>query len=354
MASMSGIRHAAAVPTVPAAVHVTRPRLHGDEYEELVSRVYLIAVRLGRPTRDALRNEGMSEDVIDDVTAELTARGMLVPDVEGDSWQVVPPREAIARHVERGERRLALSRATASEIDLLWRSALGDGRAPEPRGMDLLGEVQDIVDRIRGLHRVAAQRLWWALDGSTASRAVLGDAADDPDVLRVRPGVDVRLVLDTGLLEDPAAMLHLERSQAAGHAVRVGNGVPLSLLLCDSRSALLDLSRHDALGDGSLEARRPGPLSAAASLLEGIWQLSTPLVPTMQAASRPGGSRAPLDDRDLRMLTLLTGGASDQLIARQVGVSVRTVERRVRYLMEHLGAATRFQAGVQAVRRGWV
>jgi DNA-binding NarL/FixJ family response regulator len=51
---------------------------------------------------------------------------------------------------------------------------------------------------------------------------------------------------------------------------------------------------------------------------------------------------------------LLTVGASDQVVARQLGVSVRTVERRVRYLTEHLGAATRFQAGVQAVRRGWV
>lgn len=319
-----------------------------------MGRVYLTAVRLGRPTRDALRNEGMSEDEIDDVTAELTARGLFQGGADGDSWQVAPPREAIVRLVEREERRLAMSRATASEVDLLWRNAVGDGRVLEPPGMDLLRGVPDIVDRFRALHRVATERLWWALDGSTASRAILRDAAEDPELLRVREGVDVRLVLDTRLLEEPAAMLHLERSQAAGHAVRVGSGVALSMLLCDGRSALLDLSRHDALGDGSLEARRPGPLAAVESLLEGVWQLSTPLAPTLQAASREQGSRAPLDERDLRILNLLTGGGSDQLIARQTGVSVRTVERRVRYIMEHLGAATRFQAGVQAARRGWV
>jgi DNA-binding NarL/FixJ family response regulator len=47
-------------------------------------------------------------------------------------------------------------------------------------------------------------------------------------------------------------------------------------------------------------------------------------------------------------------GATDATIARQTGVSQRTVERRVRALMEQLGAGTRFQAGVQAAHRGMV
>jgi DNA-binding NarL/FixJ family response regulator len=32
----------------------------------------------------------------------------------------------------------------------------------------------------------------------------------------------------------------------------------------------------------------------------------------------------------------------------------RTVQRRVRELLDRLGAGTRFQAGLQAVRRGWL
>ena len=54
------------------------------------------------------------------------------------------------------------------------------------------------------------------------------------------------------------------------------------------------------------------------------------------------------------ILTLLAAGASDATIARQSGISQRTVERRVRALMDQLGAGTRFQAGVQAARRGWL
>ncbi len=61
-----------------------------------------------------------------------------------------------------------------------------------------------------------------------------------------------------------------------------------------------------------------------------------------------------LDLRDARILSLLSDGRSDSTIARESGISLRTVERRVRSLMDRLGAKTRFQAGVQAARRGWI
>ena len=61
-----------------------------------------------------------------------------------------------------------------------------------------------------------------------------------------------------------------------------------------------------------------------------------------------------LDRRDVDLLSLLSAGRSDSTIARLSGISLRTVERRVRSLMDRLGAKTRFQAGVQAARRGWI
>lgn len=333
---------------------VTAARAHGDAYEESVSRLYLASVRLGRPTREALRGEGFEEAVIADVTAELVARAMLLPGADGDSWEVVPPNEAIARHTERAERRLALSRATATEVDLIWRKAMGEGRVMEPPGMDLLTSVEDIGDRMRGLARAATDRLWWAMDASAASLAVIAATVLNPERLRVREGVDVRLMVDIALLEEDTMLPFLDVVEDMGHPVRVGNGIPFSLLLCDSRAAVLDLSRHDPRGDGSLEARRSGPLHAVAALLDQVWMLSTPLALTPHAVGAGPGGEVPLAERDQRILGLLTTGASDQLIARQLGVSVRTVERRVRYLLAHLGAATRFQAGVQAVLRGWV
>jgi DNA-binding NarL/FixJ family response regulator len=54
------------------------------------------------------------------------------------------------------------------------------------------------------------------------------------------------------------------------------------------------------------------------------------------------------------VLELLALGAKDEVIARHLGVSLRTARRRVADLFDELGAATRFQAGVEAGRRGWV
>ena len=45
---------------------------------------------------------------------------------------------------------------------------------------------------------------------------------------------------------------------------------------------------------------------------------------------------------------------TDEAIGRQLGVSDRTVRRRVAALLDGLDARTRFQAGVQTKARGWL
>lgn len=54
------------------------------------------------------------------------------------------------------------------------------------------------------------------------------------------------------------------------------------------------------------------------------------------------------------LLGLLASGLKDEAIARQLGVHVHTARRRITALLARLGAGTRFQAGVQAGRRGWL
>ncbi|HEX5861291.1 MAG TPA: helix-turn-helix domain-containing protein, partial [Nocardioides sp.] len=54
------------------------------------------------------------------------------------------------------------------------------------------------------------------------------------------------------------------------------------------------------------------------------------------------------------LLQQLAAGAKDEQIARVLGISLRTVRRRVADLLSELGVDTRFQAGAEAVRRGWL
>jgi DNA-binding NarL/FixJ family response regulator len=55
-----------------------------------------------------------------------------------------------------------------------------------------------------------------------------------------------------------------------------------------------------------------------------------------------------------RLLRLMRTGAIDETVARELGVSLRTVHRRITHLQQVLGARSRFQLGVIACERGWV
>jgi DNA-binding NarL/FixJ family response regulator len=125
--------------------------------------------------------------------------------------------------------------------------------------------------------------------------------------------------------------------------------VPLTVVVVDETAALLDISNVEPSGYGSVLIRHGPLVQAISGLVDVIVSGSTPL----PRSGRPVGAAGP-SQRDLDVLALLAAGASDSVIARKTRVSQRTVERRVRALMDGLGATTRFQAGVEAARRGLV
>lgn len=52
--------------------------------------------------------------------------------------------------------------------------------------------------------------------------------------------------------------------------------------------------------------------------------------------------------------SMLSAGMTDAAIARTLGVSPRTVARRVGALQDRLGARSRFQLAALAAQRGWL
>jgi DNA-binding NarL/FixJ family response regulator len=78
-----------------------------------------------------------------------------------------------------------------------------------------------------------------------------------------------------------------------------------------------------------------GLFDAYAVLFERLWERAQPVGAT---------------DHDT-LVALLLSGLTDQAIARQLGVSARTAQRKIAALMQELGARTRFQAGAQAAIR---
>jgi DNA-binding CsgD family transcriptional regulator len=92
--------------------------------------------------------------------------------------------------------------------------------------------------------------------------------------------------------------------------------------------------------------RQPSIVGALTLLFESYWDKAS-VLPDLE----PGGTRVDLRSN---LLAQLAAGAKDEQIARTLGLGLRTVRRRVADLMIELGVDTRFQAGVEAARRGWL
>ncbi|MFF3664154.1 helix-turn-helix transcriptional regulator [Microtetraspora malaysiensis] len=83
----------------------------------------------------------------------------------------------------------------------------------------------------------------------------------------------------------------------------------------------------------------PVVVGALRALFTELWGRAVPV-------ARPGGT--------IQVLRLAAQGLSDELIARHLGLSVRTVRARFAEAIAELGANSRFQAGVEASRRSWL
>jgi two-component system, NarL family, nitrate/nitrite response regulator NarL len=81
--------------------------------------------------------------------------------------------------------------------------------------------------------------------------------------------------------------------------------------------------------------------------------LASTLVPAAPSAREPKG-RGELTERERQVVQLLSEGLSNKLIADRLGISDHTAKFHVNGVMMKLGASTRTEAVVEAMRRGLI
>ena len=208
---------------------------------------------------------------------------------------------------------------------------------------------EDIVEVLVGRPAIAA-RFDQLLETTRHELMVLNRPpyVADPDqsegaVRRLlRSDVTVRGIYAPEALELPGALEDLEEASRAGEQARVHSALPMKLAIGDRELAILPI---DVETVGAAVCVRPSTLlDALVRLFELLWAQATPVV-----APVPEGGFS-----DRQLAALLASGAKDDVVARRLGTSTRTLSRRMGELMDHLHVRTRFQAGVQAVRLGWL
>jgi sugar-specific transcriptional regulator TrmB/DNA-binding CsgD family transcriptional regulator len=165
-----------------------------------------------------------------------------------------------------------------------------------------------------------------------------------------RRGVRYRTIYDRNALGPADRVEKLRQLAESGEEARVLDGVPMKLVIADRRMALAPHELPE--DDTAVLLRSSALLDGLVTLFETLWEQATPLWPHHRWPAMRDAVPDSLSTRDQQLLALLAAGLTDQAIARKLGVALRTVERRVRRMMDGLGARTRFQAGLQAAVRG--
>jgi sugar-specific transcriptional regulator TrmB/DNA-binding CsgD family transcriptional regulator len=169
------------------------------------------------------------------------------------------------------------------------------------------------------------------------------------------PAVRGRVVFDRDAVADARTLDAIRTRPGAHLEIRVHTMVPVKMIVIDRSMALVPLVQRDQrdqrddvpvgvlFSEGAL-------LDSFLALFDYVWETAVGF------HVHDGGARgnAPLSQADQQLLSLLLAGLTDQAIAAHFRISVRTVERKVRALMDAAHVRTRMQLAWEAARQQWL
>lgn len=318
------------------------------ETEAAVTRVYLAAVQHAQPSRSLLIAQGIRSDLVDTALRILEAQG-LVRIHEGGHLEVLPPDIALPNLASELEQRARQTRSAAHELAQVYFQARSQLIRPDTSGLRILQSMDELAAATADIVSSATAQVRSFRAMSPRTRDLFAAPIHSHEAPSTGAGgapLDMRTTYTSEVLDLENALQVLEARERGGERFRFVSSIPFSALVVDDAAAVVDTTLFESNGQGSVLVRSRPMVRALAALADLFWDLGAPL-------PRTAGART-AEARDRTILALLAAGAPDATIARQTGVSQRTVERRVRALMDQLGAGTRFQAGVQAARRGLI
>ncbi|WP_053692624.1 helix-turn-helix domain-containing protein [Streptomyces sp. WM6372] len=241
--------------------------------------------------------------------------------------------------------RIAASRAAASQ---LISEYAGLQPAAAHTGVEHLNGVEQIRARLaRFTNEVEQEVMAFVPDGGQSEENMA--AARPLNERLLKRGVVMRTIYVDAVRNSPPTVEHVNWLTGQGGQVRTVAVLPTRMTILDRKTAIIPLDSEDSLA-GAVVLTGHGTLTALCTLFESVWDQAQPF----GEASSPRGSDEALSRQEAAVLRLLAEGHTDEGIAKRLGVSHRTARRIATVLMERLGARSRFEAGVRAVRCGWL
>jgi DNA-binding CsgD family transcriptional regulator len=303
--------------------------------------------------RLALRRPGIPiERLCDMLGRRLTdVEGDLAPLVGNDLVTVTdgqifpaPPEMALGRLLNQQSRRLAdaenaLAQTRDEITTYVAEHHVGQRAEWHPVTVDVI-PASDLPDVMLSLVSSSSGELlflrpdqWFLPTGARMDAAVL-QAIDS--------GRASRVIYPAKVIETNPE--NVQTRARAGERIRVLTDLPTRLAIFGTEAAVLPETWGSPAGSRLL-IRQPAIVAACIAYFDTLWS---------RALTVPGFATEVESDERASLLQLLARGAKDEQIARTTTMSLRTVRRRIASLMAELGVDSRFQAGMEAVRRGWL
>ncbi|RZU13248.1 regulatory LuxR family protein [Kribbella rubisoli] len=284
----------------------------------------------------------------DEVLQRLQAKGLVtVQAADEPVFSPLPPDVAFGTTLLRRQESLEAARKTVAALSEEFRASAS--RRDAHHLVEVIIGATTLRERLRDLQNAAREEILWFC---RANPLAMQGAENTEEYGALSRGVRYRAIYERALIETPGELDSIAEGVSWGEEARVLPTLPVRIAIVDRSTAICPLVRDDeSIGEPSAAIINRGQLlDALLALFESYWELATPVRLQPDAAEPVQG----LDDSERLLLSLLVAGVPDKSIANQLGISRRTVQRRLDRLMALAGVDTRTGLAYQAAKRGWI
>jgi sugar-specific transcriptional regulator TrmB/DNA-binding CsgD family transcriptional regulator len=318
------------------------------------SQLYATLVRHPRGSLGELAEQsGLSSPHATAALSRIVASGMAhrIPGHPA-RYLAVAPEVALGELMSSREQELRAARTAMHQLAEIYRAA---SRFTHPAELiEVVTGTENIVNRVAQVQAGAREQV----RGFDKPPYLQPPGENyEPEERRLTEGIRYRVIYDRDAVAVPGRLAaDILPATARGERSRVKARLPMKMFLADDQFAVIPITSSAQVVDAAYVVHPCALLDALSTLFEVEWAAA---VPIEQAAALlddrvdPASEGAPPADA-AAVLALLAAGQTDAGIARAMGWSARTTQRRLQHLMAELGATTRFQAGLAASARGWI
>jgi sugar-specific transcriptional regulator TrmB/DNA-binding CsgD family transcriptional regulator len=318
---------------------------------ELCVRVYRECLSSGSYDAETLKQQlSLGDQEVERVRIELLRLQLLRDDA--GKLRPVPPQIAETRLITPREHRLQRLRETISEfIENIhpYNNAYLEHLDAQPTevGITLVTTVEEIRRKLIDMTRECQHEVVTMHPGGGRPPNLLAEARDR-DVAMLKRGVTMRVLYQHTSRTSLATKSYVHALTSAGGMVRTTTEMFARLIIFDRQIAFFSEPGESSGPSGAVIVTEPRVVSFLYRYYNHAWNTAYPFT---AADNFPATAANGLQASILDCLAL---GLTDEVIARRLGMSVRTCRRHIAELLTMLNSTSRFQAGVEAARRGLI